>query len=68
MQLDSEMPMIERRIAPPVPSVNQREGNVVAEEIDPSDLPLTCSAHHRKQALTSGYEQCVAHRQPPDSA
>ena len=41
MQLDSEMPMIERRIAPPVPSVNQREGNVVAEEIDPSDLPLT---------------------------
>ena len=34
VQLDAEVAMIERRIAPPVAPVGQREGDVVAEEID----------------------------------
>jgi hypothetical protein len=28
------MPVIERRVTPPVASVSQREGDVVAEELD----------------------------------
>src|SRR5712691_6490776 len=68
VELDAEMAVIERRIGPPVPTVGQREGDVVTQEIDGCDLPLPGPARHREQAFTRRNEKLVAHHQPPDSA
>ena len=63
------MAVIERGIAAPVARVGEREGDIVAEEIDARDLPLPCGlARDREQAFAGRNEQRVAHRQPPDSA
>src|SRR6516165_10389084 len=40
VKLDAEMTVVECRIAPPVATVAQREGDIVAEKLDRRDLPL----------------------------
>ena len=68
MQLDAEMAVIERRIAQPVATVLEREGDVIAQEIDPRDLPLSCLARDREQTFAGRNEKRVTHHQPPDRA
>ena len=62
------MTVIESRIMPPVATVGQRDGDVVAQEIDAPDLPSPRLARYREQAFAGGYEKRVAHSQPPDRA
>src|SRR5262249_5077285 len=48
VKLDAKMPVVECRIAPPVATIAQREGDIVSQNLDRRDLPLSL-ARDREQ-------------------
>src|SRR5215472_5176323 len=61
VKLDAEMTVVERRITPPVATVAEREGDVVAQKVDLRDLPLLRLARDREQTFAGRNEKRVAH-------
>src|SRR5207248_11799495 len=61
MELYPEMPVVECCVVPAVARIRQRQRDVIAEEIDGSDLPATAVARCREQAFAARHEELVAH-------
>jgi len=48
MQLDAKMTMVERRVMAPIARICERQGDVIAEEIDARDVPFARPARDRE--------------------
>jgi hypothetical protein len=68
VELDAEVAVIERCVTSAVATVGQRDGDIVAQEIDRRDLPLVHFARDREQTFARRNEKRVSHHQPPDKA
>src|SRR5512146_1516184 len=69
MQLHAEMPMVQRRVVPPVALIRQRQGHIVTQEIHAANRPVpTRATRHGEQPLAGGDENRVGHVHPPESA